>query len=238
MNDRDVTDHPFDDAFDGLMRSSAPRVPATAEYRREFRAILQQEMLRRRGGRRTRRVLVSCAVIVGLVFVSNLALVISGAFDLRPTGRMINGKPIFESTAGDYRINGFDLDERSIAEQQRILETIYAKRAAGDRELIDVTGWTVAGHSLIVGRYRYIVDGEVLEFADDGIVPPRSAIEQVSEFITSHNTELQRRIRAGEVDVLPHETVVIGGETVEVAKWSCRFPGWGEIVYWSSDFDP
>jgi hypothetical protein len=111
------------------------------------------------------------------------------------------------------------------------LQRILALDAAGQKQLIGGTAWTVRGKTTFAAEYLYHLDGEPQVFLNTAATPPGEGTSEHADFVVTHGAVFLDMIEAGQADFLGTVDMMIDGIFVRMEVWHASFGDWGDVRY-------
>lgn len=216
------------------LRSMAPTPPDASELCEQY--LAHRRALSRRTSRWSNRQRVglysAVAIILLCVLVGNNDDLGSGGFDLEPTGSVFEGSDGFETVIGEVRYGTSPNDTRPISDKQEVVENVYERDMAGQRKLVEVTGWTIHGEDIFFPAYSYLVNGKEEVFGQNPMGGSKSSLKDFFSFAKTDINGFLTNLEKGLLDQEPDATRAIDGQDIEFQRWSAQYENWEKIIYW------
>ncbi|MFN2371197.1 MAG: hypothetical protein ABR506_08595 [Candidatus Krumholzibacteriia bacterium] len=222
-----------DDLLDRMLRDSAYEGRPRDEFKRGLhRELAHNFQANRRLNVRTAVVAAAAVVVVFTAF--KFTDVGSDNFALVDTGSVVDrGVNVYEPAFRGGRVGGSELMGDSVVSLDReVLERIEEARAAGEGDLTGVSGWTVAGSTLLVAEIRVVVDGEPVITTRELRKMDRAAAPAMIRFIKTARKDFMAAVDQGLVPVSGTELMTVLGRRVLVTRYTREVEGIGLVTYW------
>jgi hypothetical protein len=218
--------------FESQLRASAPTFQPRREHQHQLKTVLISSQRQRR--RVWPPVLLGLTSVVGILVLCSRPLDLGGyGFKLSPRSSAETGQ-VFESTGGDHAAIGVDSrTEVDPQEAQLLAENIWQRSQAREGLLRAVTGWTLAGETVMMTEYAYDIDGQVRLAIQCSAQPATHVTDDYLSFTSSRDlARAMRMIHLGQARQIGAENQFVDGYPVRFVKWSLVMPPYGTLIYW------
>ncbi len=214
------------------LRDAAPPYSPNPRHRRHLRSTLRAE-LEFPPRRRVSPFLVGLLAALGfLSLASGVTELVSDSLEVEPAGTSVTGHQIWKPVVGQGAYGGDDAGDTP-AEQQQFWEAIRQHTAAGEREIVGASAWTVQGKTLFMAEYLQTPGGESVITGSNPGLPPSEASPKHLPFLIEKGDAFLKMIEEGQAEYRGAEDIMVDGVPFRFEKWATYFPGFGDVIYWS-----